>query len=297
MRALSPIIVIALLLGFVANLCFFTVDESERALVFRLGKIKRVTGGNQADILRPGLKFKFPLIDTVRYFDARLQLLDIPSSRILTKEKKIVIVDLFVQWKIRDFDLFFTRVGGLNRQAELLLQQTLIDAVRGVFGSLTIKESVSDEREQLMNQITNKVSNSNNIKDLGIEVIDVRVKQINLPPEVSGTVYDRMRTEREQVAKQLRATGSSEAEKLRAKAEGEARVILAEAQKEGQTLKGEGDAEAAQTYAKTYNQAPDFYEFYRSMDAYKRTFGDKRDVFVLKPDSQFFKYMKGLDGK
>lgn len=297
MRALSPFVVGALLLGLVLNLCFFNVDESQRALVLRLGKIQRLKGSTQAEILNPGLKFKLPLIDTVRYFDARLQLLDIPSSRILTIEKKIVIVDLFVQWKIRDFDLFFTRAGGLNRQAEPLLKQTLIDAVRGVFGSLTIKESVSDEREQLMNQITNKVRNSDNIKDLGIEVVDVRVKQISLPPEVSGTVYDRMRTEREQVAKQLRATGSSEAEKLRSKAEGEARVILAEAQKEAQTLKGEGDAEAGQTYAKAYNQAPDFYEFYRSMDAYKKTFADKRDVFVLKPESQFFKYMKGVDGK
>lgn len=268
--------------------CIFTVREDQKALLLRLGKLERSEKTNEVDIYTPGLHFKMPIINNVRVFDTRLQTLDVKTSRIVTVKKKDVIVDYYVKWRINDLPLYFTRTGGNEFQAETLLEQKLNNGLRAEFGKRDISEVVSDDRSEIMHALQDDAANS--AKGLGIEVVDVRIKRIDLPDKVSSSIFDRMRAERERVANQHRADGRAVAEKIRSTADKNAAVIVAEAEKNAEVIRGDGDATAAGIYAETFNKDKEFFSFYRSMEAYRQSFANKNDVLVLRPDSEFFKY-------
>ncbi len=280
---------IILLLVLIAS-SVYSVYETDRVLLVRLGKI--VTDAEGKDkVIGPGLHMKFPFLDTALFFDTRLNMSDIASARIVTKEKKDLIVDLFVEWRINDYGQFYRSTNGAEdskERAQELLHQKVVDILRSEFGQRTIKELISGERKDLMEKL--RKSTDDNVSGLGMELVDVRMRRMDLPPEVSDAVFDRMRSERKRVATELRANGEAKAEIIRAEADKERRVLLAEAEKEAQILRGEGDALATQLYANSYNQAPEFYEYYESLKAYKKVFKDKNDILILKPDSKFFQY-------
>jgi len=262
----------------------FTVDQRERAIVFQLGEVKKV-------ITAPGLHFKWPFIQNVRFFDARILTLDTPDAeRYITSEKKNLLVDWFVKWKISDPRLFYISVGD-EAQAETRLTQTVNATLREVFGKHTVQEVVSQDRDEMM-RVARERSNVD-AKKIGIDIVDVRLKRVDLPREVSESVYKRMEAERKSVANQLRSEGASAAERIRAEADKERQVIVANAYNEAQRVKGEGDAKASAVYAKAYSQNPEFYAFYRSLEAYRSSFKKRSDVLVLEPSSDFFKYLKG----
>lgn len=292
----TPILIGVLLALFLIGSSIYTVYQTDKILIVRLGKV--VTDAQGHDKVKgPGLHIKFPFIDTILFFDTRLNMSDIASARIVTKEKKDLIVDLFVQWRIKDFGQFYrsTNGAGDNRErAQELLHQKVVDILRSEFGQRTIKDLVSGERRDLMDKL--RKSTDDNVAGLGIELIDVRIRKMDLPPEVSDAVFDRMRSERKRVATQLRANGESEAEIIRAEADKQRRVLLAEAEKQAAILKGEADAYATQLYANSFNKAPEFYEFKKSLEAYEESFKEN-DIFVLKPDNGFFKYFLQLDPK
>lgn len=271
----------------------FVVYEGQRGIVIQFGKVKR-DGADVTRVYEPGLHFKLPIFDTVRIIDARIQTLDDRPDRFVTSEKKDLIVDSFIKWRVSDFAQYYLSTGNLKSQAEQLLKQKVNNALRTEFGSRTIKEIVSGERTELMQQAIEAAKSSS---DLGIEVLDVRVKQINLPLEVSNFIFERMRTERLEVAKAHRSEGSKNAEIIRANVDAEIMVMLAKAERESQTLRGEGDAQAAKVYADAFNKNPEFFSFVRSLEAYKNSFNNKSDILVLEPDSDFFKYMKTTTGK
>jgi membrane protease subunit HflC len=287
--------VIALvLLGFLTFSSLFIVEEGQKAFVLQFSKVKRDADGNSV-VYEPGLHFKYPLIERVKRLDSRIQTLDDSADRFVTAEKKDLIVDSFIKWRISDFGTYYIRTNGGNKQvAEQLLKQKVNNALRNEFGTRTIKEIVSGERSELMQEAVEAAKSSS---DLGIEVLDVRVKQINLPLEVSNFIFERMRTERLKVAKAHRSEGQEQAEIIRADVDARITVMLAEAERESQTLRGEGDAQAAKVYATAFNKKPEFFSFVRSLDAYKNSFNSKNDVLVLEPDSDFFKYMKSTTGK
>jgi len=268
--------------------CIFTVYESERALVVRLGSIKRMD--NAIIVYQPGLHFKLPLVDTTRFFDKRIQTLEEQSSRIVTLNKKDVIVDSFIKWRITDFARFFTSTGGNKLKAEVLLRQKVVDGLRAEFGRRTVQEVVSGERFEVMEDIKNSTNES--AKNLGLQVVDVRIKRIDLPPEVSEAVFNRMRTERQRIAAEHRAQGRERALEITADVNAKRTVILAKASSSALQVRGDGDAKAASIYSKSYGADPEFYAFYRSLEAYRETFHPNQDIFVLKPDSDFFKYME-----
>lgn len=292
-RNTTVLLTIALIIGSVLSLGMFTVYETDKAILVRLGDLVIDSKLDKPKVLEPGLHFKIPFVDEVRKFDTRLNMLDIKSSRIFTVEQKYVLVDFFVQWRIEDLALFYTRTNGRKVKAEALLEQKVVSGLRAEFGKRTIREVVSGERVELMERL--RKTTDENAEHLGISVVDVRVKRIDLPDEVSGSVYDRMRSERERVASEIRAEGRAGAINKRAEAEKARRILLAEAQKAAKRIKGEGDAQAVELYAEAYQQAPDFFEFYRSLEAYKNTFSSKNDILVLKPDSEFFKFFKGIE--
>jgi membrane protease subunit HflC len=287
--------VIALvLLGFLTFSSLFIVEEGQKAFVLQFSKVKRDADGNSV-VYEPGLHFKYPLIERIKRLDSRIQTLDDSADRFVTAEKKDLIVDSFIKWRISDFGTYYIRTNGGNKQvAEQLLKQKVNNALRNEFGTRTIKEIVSGERSELMQEAVEAAKSSS---DLGIEVLDVRVKQINLPLEVSNFIFERMRTERLKVAKAHRSEGQEQAEIIRADVDARITVMLAEAERESQTLRGEGDAQAAKVYANAFNKKPEFFSFVRSLDAYKNSFNSKNDVLVLEPDSDFFKYMKSTTGK
>ncbi len=267
-----------------ASLALFTVDQRERAIVFQLGEVKEV-------IAAPGLHFKWPLIQNVRYFDARILTLDTPDAeRYITSEKKNLLVDTFVKWKINDARQYYISVGD-EVQAQTRISQTVNATLREEFGKHTVHEVVSEDREQIMRLVRERANED--AKKIGVEIIDVRLKRVDLPQEVSESVYKRMDAERKSVANQLRSEGSSEAERIRAEADKEREVIIANAYKEAQRIKGEGDAKATAAYAQAFGQNPEFYAFYRSLEAYRSSFKNRSDVLVLEPNSEFFKYLKG----
>lgn len=287
--------VIALaIVAFLSYSALFIVEEGQKAFVLQFSKVKRDADGNSV-VYEPGLHFKYPLIERVKRLDARIQTLDDSADRFVTAEKKDLIVDSFIKWRISDFGTYYIRTNGGNKQvAEQLLKQKVNNALRNEFGTRTIKEIVSGERSELMQAAVEEAKSSS---DLGIEVLDVRVKQINLPLEVSNFIFERMRTERLKVAKAHRSEGREQAEIIRADVDARITVMLAEAERESQTLRGEGDAQAAKVYADAFNKSPEFFAFVRSLDAYKNSFNSKNDVLVLEPDSEFFKYMKSTTGK
>lgn len=267
------------------SLSAFTVDEREYALVFRLGEIISVKK-------TPGLYFKVPMVDNVRYFDKRILTLNWEEpDRFLTSEKKNVLVDSFVKWRIIDPVKYFVAVSGDELQAERRLSQTVNDGLRAEFGKRTVHDVVSGERGQIMEILRQRADRD--ARQIGIQVLDVRVKRVDLPQEVSESVYQRMEAERKRVANELRSQGAAAAEKIRADADRQREIIIAEAYREAQRLKGQGDAKAADIYAKAYGRSPEFYSFYRSLNAYRNSLKDKSDIMVLDPNSDFFKYLRG----
>lgn len=284
----------SLLVGLIAGLVLlsmsaFTVDQREFAVVWRLGEIVSVKK-------EPGLYFKVPLVENVRYFEKRIMTLDwVEPDRFITSEKKNVLVDSFVKWRIIEPAKYYVSVKGDEKQAEARLSQTVNDGLRAEFGKRTIHDVVSGEREKIMDILRQKADRE--ARQMGIEVLDVRLKRVDLPEEVSGSVYQRMEAERKRVANDLRSQGAGAAEKIRADADKQREVIIAEAFREAQRIKGEGDAKASEIYAAAYGKHPEFYAFYRSLDAYRNSFKNKSDVLVLQPDSDFFKYMRDAGGK
>lgn len=268
----------------------FIVYEGQRGIVFQFSKIKRDAATDEMMVFEPGLHFKIPFIETVKKLDARIQTLDEAPDRFVTAEKKDLMVDSFVKWRIVDFSTYYLRTSGSVDNARALLKQKVNNGLRTEFGNRTIKEIVSGDRSNLMNQALASAGSSR--EDLGIEVVDVRVKAINLPTEVSNSIYDRMRAERTAVAKEHRSQGQEQAEIIRATIDAKVTVMLAEAQKNAFTIRGEGDALAAKVYADAYEKDAEFYSFYRSLEAYEKSFSSKNDIMVVKPDSEFFHYLK-----
>ena len=261
----------------------FVVSEIERAVKLRFGEIVQFD-------LEPGLHFKWPIVNSVRYFDSRILTLDAQPQRYLTSEKKALMVDSFIKWRIKDVAKYFTTTGGDEERAKRLLSQRVDTGLRNEFGIRTVKEVVSGERDQLMNSLTSMLDEIAQ-EELGVEVIDLRVKRIDLPLEVSESVYNRMRTERERLARELRAQGNEVAEKIRATADKDKTIILADAYREAEETRGNGDAKATATYAEAYSKDPEFYDFTRSLKAYQATFQSKGDILLIDPDSDFFKYL------
>jgi membrane protease subunit HflC len=262
----------------------FTVDQRQRAIVFQLGEIKDL-------IDQPGLYFKFPLIQNVRYFDKRILTLDTAETeRFITSEKKNVLVDSFVKWRIRDLKQYYISVQGDETRAQTQLGQTVKAALQDEFSKRTVHDVISGERDRIMQVVREKVDED--MKLIGMQIVDVRLKRVDLPQEVSESVYRRMDAERKSVAAELRSQGFSEAEKIRAEADREREVIVAGAYRDAQRVKGEGDAKAAAVYARAFNENPEFYAFYRSLDAYRAGFKNRSDVLVLDPSSEFFRYFK-----
>ncbi|MEY3288865.1 MAG: hypothetical protein RLZZ419_1107 [Pseudomonadota bacterium] len=262
--------------------CMFTVSQTEKAIKFRLGEIVK-------NDYEPGLYFKIPFINNVKKFDARIQTMDAKPERFLTAEKKNVIVDSFVKWRIGNVSTFYTTVAGDIDQANLRLDQIIKDAFRSEFSKRNIKQLLSTDRSAIRDILTN---NSKAVAAaLGMEIVDVQVMRIDLPPDVSSSVFRRMEAERERVAREFRSQGSEAAERIRADADRQRVVTLANAFRDSEVLRGEGDATAADIYAKAYGADTEFFTFYRSLNAYKKTFSSS-SMMVLDPDSDFFQYFK-----
>ncbi|HFQ92254.1 MAG TPA: protease modulator HflC [Chromatiales bacterium] len=266
----------------------FTVKEWERAALFKFGEIVRTD-------YEPGLHFKIPIVNNIRKFDGRIQTLDADPERYLTAEKKNVIVDSFVKWRIDDVAPYYTTMGGDTVRANIRLSQIIKDGLRSEFGKRTIQDVISGERKKIMDILL--VNTAAQAKEFGIRVVDVRIKRIDLPEDISNSVYRRMEAERARTAKDLRSKGAEAAERIRADADRQRTVILAEAYREAEQTRGQGDAKAAEIYANAFNQDPEFYSFYRSLNAYKATFKSENDILVLEPDSDFFRYFKSVQGK
>ena len=290
MSILRKILYPALFLVFVLlTQSIFVVKETERAVKLRFGEIVEYD-------VEPGLHFKIPVVNTVRKFDARILTLDAAPQSYLTSEKKALTVDSFVKWRVSDVAKYYTTSGGDEERLRRLLIQRVDAGLRNEFGSRTVKEVVSGQRDELMDKLSNQL-NLIAKDELGVEVIDLRVKKIDLPPEVSESVFNRMRTERERLAKELRAQGNEVAEKIRATADKDKTIILADAYREAEEIKGNGDATATATYANAYSKDPEFYDFTRSLKAYESTFESKSDILLINPDSDFFKYLDDSKAK
>ncbi len=281
------IVIVAVIVIVLASMSLYTVRADQKAMIQRLGALKGASDGSTY-IAEPGLHAKWPVIEHVLMFSTKLQNLDIKSSPIVTVEKKRVIADYFVKWRIRDVPQFYKTTGGSIQSTDQLLEQQLNDALRAEFGRRTINEVVSDDRASIMQALNQKANEG--AQKLGIDVVDVRIKGIDLPPEVSGSVFARMRAEREKVATELRAKGHAEGEAIRAKADEQATVIVATARKEANDIRAEGDGRAAKIYADAYTQDESFYSLYRSLEAYRKTFSNPKDIIVVTPQSQFFDY-------
>ncbi len=266
----------------VISMSVYTVDEREQALVFRFGEIIRSD-------TQPGIKFKMPFVNSVKFFDDRIQTMDAEPQSYLTREKKNLIVDSFVKWRIRDVREYYVRLGGSKVRAHSRLSKRVNDAIRDEIGKRSVKDVVSGDRVLIMDIVRKAVDQE--AAGLGLEVVDARLKRVDLDPDINETVYNRMRAERERVAKELRAQGEEEAEKIRANADRHRQILLAEANRTAEVLKGEGDARATNVYAAAYSQDEEFFKFYKSLEAYKKTFSDKSDLFIVDPNSDFMQYM------
>ncbi len=268
----------------------FVVYEGQRAIVVQFGKVLRDSDSGDTTVYEPGLHFKIPLIQKVRALDARIQTLEGSEKRFITAEKKDVLVTFYAKWRINDFAKFYLTTGGNVMTAESLLARKINNGLRIEFGVRTIPEIVSGSRDDLMREA--RIEASESASDLGVEIVDVRVKTINLPDEIRTAIFNRMRAERAVVAREHRSKGREEAEVLRAEIDRKVTVMLAEAERQSLTLRGEGEATAAKIYADAFGKNPEFYGFVRSLDAYKQSFVDKQDVMVIQPEGEFFKYMK-----
>lgn len=284
-----PVLLLILVVLVIASSVLYTVDQREYALVQRLGEIVAVKK-------EPGLYAKVPLLDRVRYFDKRIMTLDTSEpDRFITSEKKNVLVDSFVKWRIVDPVKYYVSVKGDEAQAEKRLSQTVNAGLYDEFGKRTVHDVVSGERSQIMEVM--RVRADRDSREMGIQVMDVRLKRVDFTPEISDSVYQRMEAERKRVANDLRSQGAGASEKIRADADKQREIILAEAFSKAQHIKGAGDAKASEIYANAYSKNPEFYSFYRSIEAYGKSFKSKTDVMVVQPDSEFFKYMRASGGK
>ena len=284
MRAIGPVAAVLVALLLVASSMLFTVDQRQNAIVFQFGEVKEV-------ITTPGLKFKWPMIQNVRVFDMRiLGYDDAEPLRFLTSGNRPVLVDSFIRWRIVDVRQYFVSVQGNEAEATRRLRQTISGALRDEFGGRTVHDVVSGERETVMGRVREKADQD--LRRIGVEIVDVRLKRVDLPQEVSESVYRRMEAERKRIANELRSTGAAESERIRADADRQREVILAEAYRDAQRIKGEGDAKATAIYARAYEQNAEFYAFYRSLEAYKGSFRNRGDVLVIDPNSEFFRYFK-----
>lgn len=281
-------LVVLILLFFSASI--FTVQQSRSALVLRLGRLTTDASTGQAYVYQPGLHFKWPFISESRSFDMRIQNLDVDSSRILTAEQKYVLVDYFAKWRIQNLSIYYKRTGGRSSQARLLLQQKINALLRAAFGRRTIQEVISGQRGDVMTLLTQGVNET--AKGLGIKVMDVRIRRIDLPQAVTESVYQRMRTEREQVATMYRSQGKAKAEAIQANADADVTVRIAQAQLKAARVRAEGTQQAAQLYADAYGKNVSFYSFYRSLQAYQHVFAQHNTVMVLNPNGHFFRYFQ-----
>nr|WP_294867791.1 protease modulator HflC [uncultured Pseudogulbenkiania sp.] len=282
-KMVSVVVAIGSLL-LLASLSLFTVDQRQFALLFQFGEVVKI-------VTQPGIHFKVPLMQDVRYFDRRVQTIDAETPELFnTREKKNVLVDSFVKWRVINVEQFYKSVGGNEAAAVARLRQTINDGLRAEFGQKTVADVISGQRDQVM-EVVRKRADAD-ARKIGVEILDVRLKRVDFPDKISSSVYDRMQSERRTVASQLRSEGAAEAERIRAEADRKREVTLAEAYNKAQQVKGEGDAKAAAIYAEAYGRNPEFYAFWRSMDAYKESFRNKSDVLVLDPSSEFFRYLK-----
>ncbi len=283
-RALSSAIAVIGALVLLVAMSVYTVDQRKVAIKFQLGEVVSMH-------TEPGLYFMIPLLQNVRLYDTRIQTYDTKDAeRFLTSENKNVLVDSFVKWRVIDVRQYYVSVRGDPAAAEARISQTVNDALRAEFAKRTVHDVVSGEREKIMETVADKVDKD--VKNIGVEVVDVRLKRVDLVPEISSDVYRRMESERKRVANELRSTGAAEGEKIKADADRQKQVIIAEAYRDAQRIKGEGDAQAARIYAEAYGRNAEFYSFYRSLEAYRASLKNKSDVMVLEPSSDFFKYLK-----
>jgi membrane protease subunit HflC len=282
MGKLSRVLVSIIVLLILLSLSTFTVDQREFALVFRLGEIVSVKK-------EPGLYFKTPIVENVKFFDKRILTYESDQpDRFITSEKKNVLVDSYIKWRIMDPSKYYVSVNGDERQAERRITQTVNDGLRAEFGKRTIQEVVSGQRSEIMGILQERADSESRL--IGVEILDVRLRRVDLPEEVSQSVYQRMNAERKSVANELRSQGFADSEKIRAVAEKERDIIITEAYKDAQKIKGEGDATAAKIYADAFSKNQDFYDFFRSLEAYRKSFKGKDDILVLDPNSDFFKF-------
>ncbi|MFC3908766.1 protease modulator HflC [Legionella dresdenensis] len=291
MNAIKTVLgVVAFFVIIVLLASLFTVTQGQHGILLRLGRLVDDPKTGSAKILAPGLHVKTPFIESVRLFDTRIQTLDIKSSRIVTREKKDVMVDYYVKWRISDLARYFKSTGGNQLKAETLLEQQLNTSLRAEFGKRTIPDLVSGGRDDVMELLRKKTEQQ--ADGLGIKVVDVRVKGIELPANTSNAIYQRMRADMQKIANRHRADGSAAAEAIQAAADAQVTVVLAEARSKGQTIRASGQAEAARTYANAYSQNQEFFAFYRSLKAYEGSFNSKSDILVLDQSSAFFDYFK-----
>ena len=283
-KSAAATLMVAVVALLVLSMSVYTVDQRKAAIKFQLGEVVSM----QTD---PGLYFMVPVLQNVRLYDTRIQTLDTKDAeRFLTSENKNVLVDSFVKWRVTDVRQYYVSVRGDSLAAEARIMQTVNDALRAEFAKRTVHDVVSGERDKIMETVADKVDKD--VKGIGVEVVDVRLKRVDLVPEISSDVYRRMESERKRVANELRSTGSAEGEKIKADADRQKQIIVAEAYRDAQRIKGEGDAQAARIYAEAFGKNPEFYSFYRSLEAYRASLRNKSDVMVLEPSSDFFKYLK-----
>ncbi|HEX6634878.1 MAG TPA: protease modulator HflC [Usitatibacter sp.] len=284
-RAAVGLFVAALVALALFSMSMYTVDMRKAAVKFQLGEVIAVQ-------TEPGLYFLVPLLQNVRLYDMRIQTMESRDpERFLTKENRNVLVDSFVKWRVKDVRQYYITVGGDPVKAEARLAQTVNDALRAEFAKRTVHDVVSGERDQIMDVVAKKVDED--ARRIGIEVVDVRLKRVDFVPEINADVYRRMESERKRVANQERAQGQAEGERIKAEADRQRQVIVAEAYRDAQRVKGEGDAQASRIYAEAFSRNPEFYSFYRSLEAYRQGLRNKSDVLVLDPSSDFFKYFRG----
>ena len=277
--------IVALIALWLLTASLFVVDQRQYAIVFSLGEVKRV-------ISEPGLHFKLPPpFQNVLFLDNRILTLDTPDSdRFITAEKKNILVDAFVKWHIVNPKLYYVSFNGDERRANDRMSQIIKAALNDEITKRTVREVISGERGKVMSAIQKKVADE--ATQIGVDIIDVRLKRVDYVENINNSVYDRMKSERTRVANELRSTGSAESEKIRADADRQRTVILAEAYRDAETIRGQGDANASATYAQAFGQNPEFYKFYRSLEAYRASFKSHADVLVMDPNSDFFKYFK-----
>ena len=289
MRAVGPIVAVLIVIALLTSSTLYTVDQRQNAIVFQLGEVKEV-------VTKPDLHFKWPLLQNVRLFDMRILTFDDAEPlRFLTQGNRPVLVDSFVKWRITDVKQYYVSVQGDEFRAQTRIKQTVSGTLRDEFGLRGLHEVVSGERERIMSEVRRKVDLD--LERIGVKIVDVRLKRVDLPQDVSESVYRRMEAERKRIANEARSTGAAEAEKIRADAERQREVILAEAYRDAQRVRGEGDGKSAGIYAAAFNQNPEFYAFYRSMEAYRSTFRGRNDIMLLEPNSDFLRYFRDSLGR